>query len=71
MRTCLIQPGDLRLGVQPRYATEHMLGLEDHGARQLHTLRVRLAAKFLALSAAIALNHRLGRPPCNLAAYYA
>jgi hypothetical protein len=50
---------------------KHMLGLEDHGARELHTLRVRLAAKFLALSAAIALNHRLGRPPRNLTAYYA
>ena len=50
---------------------KHMLGLEDHGARELHTLRVRLAAKFLALTAAIALNHRLGRPPRNLTAYYA
>ncbi len=48
-----------------------MLGLEDHRARQLHTLRARLAAKFLALAAAIALNHRLGRPPRNLTAYYA
>ncbi len=42
-----------------------------HGARELHTLRVRLAAKFLALSSAIARNHRLGRPPRNLTAYYA
>jgi hypothetical protein len=50
---------------------KHMLGLEDHGARELHTLRARLAAKFLALTAAIALNHRLGRPPRNLTAYYA
>jgi hypothetical protein len=48
-----------------------MLGLERHGARELHTLRARLAAKFLALTAAIALNHRLGRPPRNLTAYYA
>ncbi len=48
-----------------------MLGLENHRARQLHTLRARLAAKFLALAAAIALNHRLGRPPRNLTAYYA
>jgi hypothetical protein len=48
-----------------------MLGLEDHRARELHTLRARLAAKFLALTAAIALNHRLGRPPRNLTAYYA
>jgi len=48
-----------------------MLNLENHRARQLHTLRTRLAAKFLALTAAIALNHRLGRPPRNLTAYYA
>jgi len=50
---------------------KHMLGLEAHGARELHTLRCRLATKFLALTAAIALNHRLGRPPRNLTAYYA
>jgi hypothetical protein len=48
-----------------------MLGLENHRARELHTLRARLAAKFLALTAAIALNHRLGRPPRNLTPYYA
>jgi hypothetical protein len=50
---------------------KNMLGLEDHGARELHTLRARLASKFLALTAAIALNHHLGRPPRNLTAYYA
>ncbi|MBJ7332510.1 MAG: IS982 family transposase [Solirubrobacteraceae bacterium] len=50
---------------------KHMLGLERHGARDLHTLRCRIATKFLALTAAIALNHRLGRPPRNLTAYYA
>jgi len=49
---------------------KHMLGLENHGARELHTLRARLASKFLALTAAIALNHRLGRPARNLTAYY-
>jgi hypothetical protein len=53
------------------WTAKDMLGLEDHGARQLHTLRTRLASKFLALTAAIALNHRLGRPPRNLTAYYA
>ncbi len=53
------------------WTAKDMLGLEDHGARELHTLRARLAAKFLALTAAIALNHRLGRPPRNLTAYYA
>ncbi len=44
---------------------KNMLGLEHHGARELHTLRARLAVKFLALTAAIALNHRLRRPPRN------
>jgi len=53
------------------WTAKDMLGLEDHGARELHTLRTRLATKFLALTAAIALNHRLGRPPRNLTAYYA
>jgi Transposase DDE domain len=48
-----------------------MLNLENHRARELHTLRARIASKFLALTAAIALNHRLGRPPRNLTAYYA
>ena len=43
----------------------------DHGARELHTLRCRLATKFLALTAAIALNQLLGRPSRNLTAYYA
>jgi len=53
------------------WTAKDMLGLEDHRARELHTLRCRLAAKFLALTAAIALNHRLGRAPRNLTAYYA
>ena len=53
------------------WTAKDMLGLEEHGARELHTLRARLASKFLALTAAIALNHRLGRPPRNLTAYYA
>jgi hypothetical protein len=53
------------------WTTKDMLGLENHGARQLHTLRCRLATKFLALTAAIALNHLLGRPSRNLTAYYA
>jgi hypothetical protein len=53
------------------FTAKDMLGLETHGARQLHTLRCRLATKFLALTAAIALNQRLGRPPRNLTAYYA
>jgi hypothetical protein len=46
-----------------------ILTLERHGARTLHALRTRLACRFLALSAAIALNHRLGRPSRSLACY--
>jgi len=53
------------------WTAKDMLGLEDHGARELHTLRCRLAAKFLALTAAIALNCLLCRPSRNLTAYYA
>ena len=53
------------------WTAKDMLGLEDHGARELHTLRCRLATKFLALTAAIALNQLLGRPSRNLTAYYA
>jgi len=46
-----------------------VLGLERHGARTLHGLRVRLCQRFLALAAGIALNHRLGRPSRSLAPY--
>ena len=53
------------------WTAKDMLGLEDHGARELHTLRCRLAAKFLALTAVIALNTMLDRPARNLTAYYA
>ncbi len=48
-----------------------LLNLERHGARTLHGLRTRLSARFLALAAAISLNHRLGRPPRALANYTA
>lgn len=48
-----------------------LLSLERHGARTLHGLRVRLSSRFLALAAAISLNHRLGRPPRALATYAA
>ena len=37
----------------------------------LHQLRVRLACRFAALAAAVALNHRLGRPTRSLACYTA
>ena len=46
-----------------------ILTLERHGARTLHNLRVRLAIRFAALAAAVALNHQLGRPSRSLAAY--
>ena len=48
-----------------------LLTLERHGARTLHGLRTRISTRFLALAAAIALNHRLGRPPRALADYTA
>jgi hypothetical protein len=48
-----------------------ILTLERHGARTLANLRARLAARFLALTAAIALNHRLGRPSRALIDYIA
>jgi DDE family transposase len=48
-----------------------LLTLERHGARTLHGLSTRIRIRFLALAAAIALNHRLGRPPRALADYTA
>ncbi len=48
-----------------------LLTLERHGARTLHGLRARISSRFLALAAAISLNHRLGRPPRALADYTA
>ena len=48
-----------------------LLTLERHGARTLHGLGTRIRARFLALSAAIALNYRLGRPPRALVDYTA
>jgi Transposase DDE domain len=51
------------------WTLKDLLTLERHGARTLHGLRVRLCQRFLALAAAVALNHRLGRPTRALAAY--
>lgn len=48
-----------------------ILTLERHGARTLRGLRARIASRFLALAAAIALNHRLGHPSRNLTPYIA
>ena len=51
------------------WTAKDILTLERHGARTLHNLRVRLAMRFAALAAAVALNHRLGRPSRSLACY--
>lgn len=51
------------------WTAKDILTLERHGARTLHNLRVRLATRFAALAAAVALNHRLGRPSRSLACY--
>ena len=48
-----------------------LLSLERHGARTLHGLRTRINTRFLALAAAIALNHRLRRPSRTLIDYTA
>ena len=53
------------------WTCKDMLTLERHGARTLRNLRVRLAARFAALAAAVALNHQLGRPSRSLACYTA
>ncbi len=53
------------------WTCKDILTLERHGARTLRGLRARIACRFLALAAAIALNHRLGRPPRALTAYIA
>jgi hypothetical protein len=53
------------------WTCKDILCLERHGARTLRGLRARIASRFLALAAAIALNHRLGRPTRNLTPYIA
>jgi len=53
------------------WSAKDVLTLERHGARTLHGLRTRLACRFLALAAAVALNHRLGLPTRSLAQYTA
>jgi len=49
------------------WTAKDILGLERHNARTLHNLFVRIAMRFAALAAAVALNHRLGRPSRSLA----
>ena len=53
------------------HTCKDLLTLERHGARTLHGLGTRISIRFLALAAAIALNHRLGRPPRSLVDYVA
>jgi len=53
------------------WTCKDILTLERHGARTLDNLRVRLTTRFAALTAAIALNHHLGRPSRSLACYTA
>lgn len=53
------------------HTCKDILTLERHGARTLHGLRTRICSRFLALAAAISLNHRLGRPTRTLVDYIA
>jgi DDE family transposase len=53
------------------WSAKDILGLERHGARTLRGLRVRIAARFLALAAAVSLNYELGRPSRALVDYVA
>jgi hypothetical protein len=53
------------------WTCKDILTLERHGARTLHNLRARIAQRFLALVACVALNHRLGRPSRALVDYVA
>ncbi len=53
------------------WTCKDILTLERHGARTLNNLRARIAQRFLALAAAIALNHKLGRPSRALVDYVA
>ena len=53
------------------WTAKDILTLERHGARTLHGLRTRIACRFLALAAAISLNHRIGLPSRALAQYIA
>jgi Transposase DDE domain len=53
------------------WTCKDILTLERHGARSLAGIRERIAQRFLALAAAIALNHQLGRPSRALVDYVA
>jgi len=51
------------------WTCKDILTLERHGARTLRNLRARIAQRFLALAACVALNHELGRPSRALVDY--
>ena len=53
------------------WTAKDILTLKRHGARTLRGLRARIASRFLALAAAVTLNHQLGRPPRALVDYVA
>ena len=53
------------------WTCKDILTLERHGARTLSNLRARIAQRFLALAASVALNHSLGRPSRALVDYVA
>jgi len=53
------------------WSAKDILTLERHGARTLRGLRARIASRFLALAAAIALNYELQRPSRALVDYVA
>jgi len=62
----------LRQRIESIYWTaKDILTLERHGARTLRGLRARIASRFLALAAAIALNYELGRNSRALVDYVA
>jgi len=62
----------LRQRIESIYWTaKDILALERHGARTLRGLRVRIASRFLALAAAVSLNHELGRNSRALVDYVA
>jgi Transposase DDE domain len=62
----------LRQRIESIYWTcKDILALERHGARTLRGLRARIASRFLALAAAISLNHELGRNSRALVDYVA
>jgi Transposase DDE domain len=62
----------LRQRIESIYWTaKDILTLERHGARTLRGLRARIASRFLALAAAVSLNHQLGRRSRALVDYVA